>query len=87
MQLHGIFDYNKTLIAPAGCKIIIYDWTNERPAWADHGSRGFYIGPAFCHYMNYVCYMSETKALRTSNTANFLPTTCTDPTMTATETL
>ena len=41
MQLHGIFDFNKTPIAPAGCKIIIHDRTNERPAWADHGFRGF----------------------------------------------
>ena len=31
--------------------------------------------------------MSETKALRTSNTVDFFPTTCADPTMTATETL
>ena len=31
--------------------------------------------------------MSETKALRTSNTVDFSPTTCADPTMTATETL
>ena len=52
MQLHGIFDFNKTPIAPAGCKIIIHDRTNERPAWANHGSRGFYVGPAFHHYRN-----------------------------------
>ena len=63
MQLYGIFDFNKTPIAPAGCKIIIHDRTNERPAWANHGSRGFYVGPAFYHYRNYVCYMSETKSL------------------------
>ena len=31
--------------------------------------------------------MSETKALRTSNTVDFFPTSCADPTMTATETL
>lgn len=31
--------------------------------------------------------MSETKALRISNTVDFFPTTCANPTMTATETL
>ena len=82
-----VFDFNKTPIAPAGCKFIIHDRTNERPAWVNHGSRGFYVGPAFHHYRNYVCYMSETKASRTSNTVDFFPTTCADPTMTATETL
>ena len=33
MRLYGIFDFNKTPIAPAGCKIIIHDRTNKRPAW------------------------------------------------------
>ena len=87
MQLHGIFDFNKTPIVPAGCKIIIYDRTNERPVWANHGSGGFNVGPVIHHFRNYVCYMSETKALQTSNTVDFFPTTCDDPTMTATETL
>ena len=31
--------------------------------------------------------MSETKALQISNTVDFFPTTCADPTMTTTETL
>ena len=65
MQLYGIFDFNKTSIAPTGCKIIIHDRTNERPIWAKYGFRGFYVRPAFHHYRNCVCYMSETKTLGT----------------------
>ena len=87
MQLCGIFDFNKTPIAPTGCKIIIHDRTNERPAWADHRSNGFYVGPVFHHYRNYICYISETNSLQISNIVDFFPTTCADPTMTATETL
>ena len=59
--------------------------TNERPSWSDHGSREFYVGLAIKHYRNFVCFMSETKAVRTSNTVDFFPTTCADPTMTATD--
>ena len=39
-QIHNIFDFNLTLLAPAGCKIIIHDQTNERPPWSNHGTRG-----------------------------------------------
>ena len=31
-QVHGIFNFNKTPLAPAGCKVIIHDCTNERPS-------------------------------------------------------
>lgn len=44
MQVHGVFDFNSTPLALAGCKIIIHNWTHEHPAWAKHGSRGFDIG-------------------------------------------
>jgi hypothetical protein len=48
-QIYGQFDYNKTPLAPAGCKILIHDRANERPSWANHGTDGFYIGPALQH--------------------------------------
>jgi hypothetical protein len=48
-HIYGQFDYNKTPLAPAGCKILIHDRANERPSWANHGTDGFYIGPALQH--------------------------------------
>ena len=54
---------------------------------ADHRSRGFYVGPTFHHYRNYICFMSETKALQTSNTVDFPHITYADLTMTTIETL
>ena len=76
-----------TPFAPVGCKIIIHNRINERPSWSDHGSRGFYVGPAIKHYGNYVCFMSESKSIHISNTVYFFPTTCADPTMSAAEQL
>eukprot|EP00536_Pseudo-nitzschia_multiseries_P003707 jgi/Psemu1/8354/gm1.8354_g len=53
---HGVFDYNKkSPLAPLGCRVIIHDRTQERGSWQDHGTRGFYIGPALKHYRNYIC--------------------------------
>ena len=87
MQVHGNHNFNKHPLAPIGCKIIIHNRTNKRSSLSDHGSRGFYVGPGIKHYRTFVCFMSETKAVRISNTVDFFPTTCADPTMTATDRL
>jgi hypothetical protein len=63
-QIYGQYDYNKTPLAPAGCKILIHDRANERPSWADHGTNGYYIRPALQHYRSYTYYMPTTKATR-----------------------
>ena len=86
-QLYGTFDFSKTPLAPAGCKIIIHDRTEERKTWAEHGSRGFYIGPALHHYRNYECYMPVTRDTRISNTVDFFPVSCANPTLSADNTI
>ena len=86
-QVHGIFDFDKTPMAPAGCKMVIHDRPGQRSTWANHASRGFYIGPALHHYRNYRCFMVETKSERTSNTIDFFPVCCENPTISAEDTL
>lgn len=81
-QIHGEFDYNKTPIAPVGCKVLVHDRTNERASWDNHGSPGFYIDRAPQHYRNYTCYMQKTKQNRISNTVEFFPTHCDIPKVT-----
>ena len=54
-QAHGTFDYNQTPLAPPGCKIAIHDRAGERRTWAEHASRGFYVGPAMDYYRYYQC--------------------------------
>ena len=75
-QIHGGFDYNKTPMAPAGCKIIIHDRADKRKSWDPHGTHGFYIGPAMQHYRNYKCYIPTTRHTRVSNTVVFFPHSC-----------
>jgi hypothetical protein len=77
--INGAFDFNKNPLAPAGCKTIVHDGTDERKSWAEHGSRGFYIGPAVQHYRCYRNTMLESKAVRISNTVEFLSAACQDP--------
>ena len=78
--IRGLFDFNRTPLAPAGCKTIVHDRPDERASWNDHGSRGFYIGPALKHYRCYTNYMPVTKATRISNTVEFFLAPACDPT-------
>ena len=59
-QLYGIFDYNKTPMAPPGCKVIIHEKPNQCASWAPHGQGGWYIGPAMEHYHCYKIYVQAT---------------------------
>ncbi len=73
-QLWGIFNFEKTPMAPPGCKVVVHERPQERGTWADHGVAGFYIGPAMHHFRNYYCYIPTTRGERVSNTINFFPT-------------
>jgi len=84
-QIHGAFDFNKTPLAPAGCKLIVHDRIDEQGTWSEHGTRGFYIRSALEHYRNYICYVPTTCATRASNTIKFFPKVCTMPMTSATD--
>jgi hypothetical protein len=72
-QVWGNFDFNKTPLAPPGCKVVVHERAMERGAWACHGIVGYYIGPAMKHYRNYESYIPETRGIRTTNTLEFFP--------------
>jgi hypothetical protein len=72
-QVWGNFDFNKTPLAPPGCKVVVHERAMEREAWACHGIVGYYIGPAMKHYRNYNSYIPETRGVLTTNTLEFFP--------------
>jgi hypothetical protein len=72
-QLWGVFNFEKTPLAPPGCKVVVHERPQERGTWADHGVTGFYIGPAMHHFRNYYCYIPTTRGERVSNTVEFFP--------------
>ena len=77
--INGEFDFDKIPLAPAGCKVILHDGTEHRPSWANHGSRGFYIGPALKHYRCYDVLMVKSNDTSISNTVDFFPHMCDNP--------
>ncbi len=60
-EVHGPYDFNKTLIAPIGTKGLVYDDPAVRASWAPHGTDAFYIGPAPKHYQCLQFYMPTTQ--------------------------
>ena len=48
-DMEGVFDWNKTPLAPLGCKAVVYSDPSERASWAPHERDAFYIGRAPLH--------------------------------------
>ena len=72
-QIWGEFDYNTTTLAPPGCLAVIYDAPEDRPTWSNHGTIGYYTGPAEYHYRNYRIYIPTTRGTRIGSTVDFFP--------------
>ena len=73
-QLFGMFDYNRTPLAPLGTKAFVHERPNQRHTHADHGKIAYVIGPSMHHYRHLNFYIPETRGTRDSDTYVFLPT-------------
>jgi hypothetical protein len=72
-HFHGMVDYNKTDLAPPGCKIIAHEKPAKRRTWAPHGQHGYSLGRAMhqCRCQN--VYISATSSKRIVDTFEFSP--------------
>jgi hypothetical protein len=86
-QIFGLFDYNKTPLAPPGTRALIFEDPDTRQSWAPHGKEAWYIGPAMEHYRCYTFYIPETNGTRISGTAEFFPHHCHMPTISPADTV
>ena len=69
--LFGIFDFNKTPLAPPGTKVLAHVKTDKRKSWSQQGDEGWYIGPSMKHYRCIKVYFPKTRAVRDIDTATF----------------
>jgi hypothetical protein len=58
---NGPFDFNKTNLAPVGCKVLIHAKATTRRSWDFQAKRGFYVGPAMNRYRCYELVNLDTK--------------------------
>ena len=71
--LEGTFDYNKTPIAPPGCKVLAHDSVDKRKTWDAHGVDGWYIGTAPNHCRCHKICTPSTRSERIAKTVKFYP--------------
>ena len=77
-KIVGNFDFNKTPLAPPGYLIVAYEYPQDRGTWADHGVKGYFIGPAKTP-LSKLQYIHSSYQRRENNRYNkTLPTICTD---------
>ena len=52
-QLYFIHNFERTPLAPLGCKVQIHEKPHKRLTYAPHSVDGWYLGPAMHHYRCY----------------------------------
>jgi hypothetical protein len=72
-HFHGLMDYNKTVFAPPGCKIMAHKKPGKRRTWAPHVQHGYSLGPEMHHYRCQHVYISSTASKRIVKTLEFFP--------------
>ena len=72
-SINDTFDFNKTPLAPVGCKIVAHEKPNKRKTFDPAGIQGWYVGPALEHHRCYTCYIPKSKGFRNYDTVDFFP--------------
>ena len=72
-QLHGAFDFNRTPMAPPGCKVLIHEKPNQRTTFGAHGVEGWNLGRHPDGYRCYRVYVTSTRSERNPNRVEFFP--------------
>ena len=84
-QLHGIFDFNRTPLAPPGIRVLAHEKPKDRTTWSAHGLDGWYVGPALDSYRCYRIWIWTTRNIRICDTVAWFPTKVTMPLASSTD--
>ena len=72
-QVYRIHNFERTPLAPLGCKVQTHDKPHKRLTYDPHSVNGWYLGPAVHHYRCYTCYNIDTGGETTPDTIAFFP--------------
>ncbi len=81
-HVNGVFDYNKTPLAPLGCAVEMHESTNRRRTWDPRSLSGWYIGTSTEHYRCHKIFCKRTRSERISDTVVFRHRYITQPEIT-----
>ena len=72
-QVDGIYNFDRTPLAPLGCKVQIHEKTHKRLTYAPHLVYGWYLGSVVHDYICYTCYNIDTGGETTLDTIVIFP--------------
>ena len=84
-QVHGLFDFNRTPLAPPGTRVLVHE-PSLRGTWSPHAVDGWYLGPAMLHYRCYRVWILENTLERIADTVVWFPTKVSMPKSSSTDT-
>lgn len=86
-HLHdGLFDYNRTPMAPHGIKeVLLHERPEDRGSWSPYSIDGWYIGPSLDHYRCHRVWIPETSSELIGQTVTWFPHNFKMPTPPATD--
>ena len=82
--MEGMFSFDATPMAPIGTECMVHVKPSRRQTWGYHAIKAWYFAPALNHY-RCVKVVTDTGAVRTTDTFTFLHHTIPVPTITATD--
>ncbi len=74
--IHGPYDWDHFLLAPPGCKAVIYKFPEAWGSWASRGTDAWCVGPSMDHYQCNHFFVTETRAYCIFGSAELFPQHC-----------
>jgi hypothetical protein len=82
--LNGPYNWDLYLIAPLGCKAVIYEAPAVQGSWALGGTDAWLLGPLAGHYHCNLYFFPETRTYQISGSAELFPQHCQVPNLSKT---
>ena len=81
--LYGVHDYNRMSLAPLGCATQCFVDPDDRTSWETNAIELWYIGTSDKHYRCYEVFAKHYKAVRLTDTIEFMHKWITSPSVRA----
>ena len=73
-QVFGMFNYQRTPLAPIGTKVSIHKRPDQRKTWDKNSLPGFMMNQTKDHFQSWEVSVEKTRATRMSDAIELLPT-------------
>ncbi len=80
--IHGLYNWNRYLLAPFGCKAVVYEDGDQQGLWVSRGVDGWYLGPSMDHYRCNKYHIPKTRAYCILGSTKLFPQHCQLPDLT-----